>query len=101
MKQLFSLVLLSLLLLGLKSKGYKKKKKNEKKYTKLFFLELKERSLKTMRTDFIAWKWLPFPLEEKDGKQCFYLCFLIKTVSASLSVLCGDTACEVIKKNVI
>ncbi len=54
-----------------------------------------------MRTDFIAWKWLPFPLEEKDGKQCFYLCFLIKTVSASLSVLCGDAACEVIKKNVI
>ncbi len=54
-----------------------------------------------MRTDFVAWKWLPFPLEEKDGKQCFYLCFLIKTVSASLSVLCGDAACEVIKKNVI
>lgn len=54
-----------------------------------------------MRTDLIAWKWLPFPLEEKDGKQCFYLCFLIKTVSASLSVLCGDAACEVIKKNVI
>lgn len=43
-----------------------------------------------------------FPLEQSNGKQCFYLRFLIKAVPAPFSPRSVETwPCEVIKKNVI